>query len=77
MINVCRFWTREGTVVILRPETEETNASLEQGKVDFDYVGRNRAYRIKLTHVKEYHGNRELIISLIKSSMELRNVIVE
>ena len=59
------------------PETEETNTSLEQGKVDFDYVGRNRAYRIKITHVKEYHGNRELIISLIKSSMELRNVIVE
>ena len=23
MINVCRFWTREGTVVILRPDTEE------------------------------------------------------
>ena len=23
MINVCRFWTKEGTVVILWPETEE------------------------------------------------------
>ena len=58
------------------PETEETNTSLEQGKVDFDYVGRNRAYRIKITHIKEYQANRELIIEAIKEAPYPNNLAI-
>lgn len=59
------------------PESEEVNTVLEQGKLDYEYVSRDHAYRIKLSRIKEYNENRELIEKLIKNSMEYRNVSIE
>ena len=59
------------------PETEETNNNLDMGKLDYDYEGRNRAYRIRFTNIKEYHENTERIKGLILAAMEQRNLLVE
>jgi len=48
------------------PETEETNIVLDQGKLDYDYTGRERAYRIKITQIKEFEENKERIRELVQ-----------
>ena len=48
------------------PETEETNIMLDQGKLDYDYTGRERAYRIKITQIKEFEENKERIRELVQ-----------
>lgn len=48
------------------PETEETNIVLDQGKLDYDYTGRERAYRIKITQIKEFEENKDRIRKLVQ-----------
>ncbi len=58
------------------PESEDINSALDSGKMDFEYVGRDRAYRIKFSSINEYHDNNEIISNMVLQSIEHRNIKV-
>ena len=55
------------------PESDETSIFLDQGKLDYDYQGRDKAYRIRFTKLTEYQENQARIQELAKKAMERRN----
>ena len=53
---------------------EKRKEELDNSSLDWSYVPRNRAYRIKIDKLDDYKENKELIELLIKDAMELRNI---
>lgn len=53
---------------------EKREEELDNSSLDWAYIPRNRAYRIKIDKLEDYKGNKELIELLIKDAMELRNI---
>ena len=53
---------------------ESRQEELENAGLDWTYAPRNRAYKIKIDKIDDYRCNKELIESLIKDAMELRNI---
>ena len=59
------------------PESDETNTALDGGKLEYDYYRRERAYRIKITNIKDFHDNRTMFRELGQAAMEHRKTVVE
>lgn len=53
---------------------EKREEELDNSSLDWAYIPRNSAYRIKIDKLEDYKGNKELIELLIKDAMELRNI---
>ena len=63
--------------IYLFPEcasAEQRRSELENSSLDWIYSLRNRAYRIKIDRIDDYKENKELIETLIKDAMEVRNI---
>lgn len=54
----------------------ERSEALESSNLEYDYVNRERAYRIKISALKDYQANRTLLEEMIVGAMEYRNVSV-
>lgn len=63
------------TMKIFLPETEENTEKLENTTLQADYIGREKAYRVKFFSKEEYAEHRDLLKELILSAMKNRNVI--
>ena len=59
------------------PENEETNTLLDQCKLEYDYISRDRSYRLRFDNIKDYEENKEKIKSLIQAAMEQRNLTTD
>lgn len=57
-------------------EETERNETLENVNLDFDYRTRDHAYRIKISALKDYQSNKQLLEEMILGAMEYRNVNV-
>ena len=55
-------------------DPESRKDELDNTELDWVYVPRNHAYRIKIDRIDDYRKNKDLIESLIKDAMELRNI---
>lgn len=53
---------------------EKRQEELDNSGLDWTYAPRNRAYRIKIDKIDDYKNNKDLIETLIKDAMELRNI---
>lgn len=53
---------------------ENRQEELDNSGLDWTYAPRNRAYRIKIDKIEDYKNNKDLIETLIKDAMELRNI---
>ena len=58
------------------PENTERNEALDYSDLEWNYVPRSRAYRIKINKIEEYRTNKQLIELLIHDAMEHRNIEV-
>lgn len=58
------------------PENTERNEALDNSDLEWNYVPRSRAYRIKINKIEEYRTNKQLIELLIHDAMEHRNIEV-
>lgn len=58
-----------------KEEAEKTEA-LENTNLEFDYVIRDHAYRIRINALKDYQTNKELLEGMIQGAIEYRNVNV-
>lgn len=58
-----------------KEEAERTEA-LENTNLECDYINRDHTYRIKISALKDYQANRELLEKMIIGAMEYRNVSV-
>ncbi len=56
------------------PETSTTTDKMDNTDLSYVYDTRNRAYKIKISNINEYHTHKELIEELIKEAMERRNI---
>lgn len=53
---------------------ENRQEELDNSGLDWTYAPRNRAYRIKIDKIEDYKNNKDLIETLIKDAMELRDI---
>ncbi|MBR7187006.1 MAG: hypothetical protein IKD53_00465, partial [Clostridia bacterium] len=76
--NFIWFRPKQQHIYLLIKGKEETERSemLENTNLDFDYRTRDHAYRIKISALKDYQLNRELLEEMILGAMEYRNVNV-
>ena len=51
-------------------EEAERSEALESANLEYDYVNRERAYRIKISALKDYQANRTLLEEMIVGAME-------
>lgn len=58
---------------IFLPETEENTEKLEKAPLQADYIGREKAYRVKFFSKEEYDEHKELLKKLILSAMAMQN----
>lgn len=58
------------------PENTERNEAPDNSDLEWNYVPRSRAYRIKINRIEEYRTNKQLIELLIHDAMEHRNIEV-
>ena len=61
---------------IASKEEQDKTEALENTNLEFDYANRNHAYRIKISELKSYQANKELLEQMILGAMEYRNVNV-
>ena len=74
--NFTYFKPRQSYVYtyIKYPEDNEITEKLENTNLEFEYITRNHAYRLKIRSIDEYKSQKDLIEELIKLSMERRNI---
>ena len=55
-------------------EESEKSEILENSGLEFDYISRDHSYRIKISAIKQYQANKNLLEGMIIRAMEYRNV---
>ena len=55
-------------------DPDKRKEELDNSFLDWSYIPRNHAYKIKIDKIDDYQKNKNLIEMLIKDAMELRNI---